>query len=128
MKKFIILLLAILEFVLYTFLMVLVESITIENNFLKIIVHLLALALVAVLIYYLYKFILKKLKYFAKTTMYMISIINLVFGLIFPCLLIILIPNEKFTIFATILLISTIYYGVIINIIFCILNHFLTKQ
>jgi len=62
MKKFIIGSLAIFEFLFYTLLMVLIGSINIENQVLKLLLHFGAILLISVILYFLIRYILKKLK------------------------------------------------------------------
>jgi len=127
MERFIKILIAIFSLIFYTFLMVLVDDITIQNQVLKLLVHFGALVIVAIILYFIIKFILKRVNLLSRKNIYKIVLWNFAIGLFFPVVLIILIPNEKFTIFSFMLIVSTIYYGVIINIIVSLLNHFKTK-
>lgn len=62
MQKFLIVLSSIFEFIFYTFLMVLIDSIPITNSFLSFFVHFLSLIIVAFLFYLLIRFIFRKLE------------------------------------------------------------------
>lgn len=128
MERLFKILIAVFSFIFYTFFMVLIDSITISNSILEFIVHFGSLVIVAFILYFIIKFILKKLNLLSRKNIYQIVLWNLVIGLIFPVVLIILIPNEKFTIFSFMLIVSTLYYGIIIDIIISLLNHFKTKQ
>lgn len=108
--------------------MVLLSEITITSALLKLIVHFASLIIISIVLYFLIKFILNKISLKSKKYIYLICLWNLILGIIFPLLLITIIPNEKFTIFALLLIISTGYYGVFINIIISLLNHFLTNR
>lgn len=128
MTKLIIILFAIFEFIFYTFFMVLISEITITSALLKLIAHFASLIIISIILYFLIKLILNKLGLKSKKYIYLICLGNLIFGIIFPLILITIIPNEKFTIFALLLIISTCYYGIFINIIISLLNHFLTNR
>ena len=128
MEKFLIILFAIFEYIFYTFFMVLIEEIMIDNAILKLIIHFSSLTIISIVLYYIIRFLLDKLKLKSKKYIYKICIWNLIIGIVFPLLLIIIIPNENFTLFAFILIISTCYYGIFINLLLCILNYFLTNR
>lgn len=128
MEKLVVISLSIFELILYIFLMILVGSLTIDNSILKLFFHFSSLTIISILIYYLMHFILTKLNFKAKKYIYEICIWNIIIGIIFPIVLIILIPNEKFTIFAFLLIICTLYYGFYINIAISLLNYFLTNR
>ena len=64
----------------------------------------------------------------AKKYIYYIVIWNLILGLIAPVLLIIIIPSEILTTFAFLVLVSSVYYGILINVVICFLNYFLTNR
>ena len=127
MKKFIIVLSSIFELIFYTFFMVLIESVEITNSLLSLVVHFLALFVVASAFYFLVRFVFSKLDMKAKKYIYYVVISNIIIGTIAPVLLIIIIPSEILTTFAFILLVSAIYYGLLINVIISFLNHLLTK-
>ena len=59
---------------------------------------------------------------------YYIVIWNLILGLIAPVLLILIIPSENLTTFAFLVLVSSVYYGILINVVICFLNYFLTNR
>ena len=128
MKKLIVVLSSIFELIFYTFFMVLIGSIPFTNKILELVVHFLGLALVAFLFYFLIRFILNKLDMKAKKYIYYIVIWNLILGLIAPVLLIIIIPSETLTTFAFLVLVSTVYYGIFINVAICFFNYFLTNR
>ncbi len=128
MNKFLTIILAIFEFLFYTVLMVLVGSLVIHNEVLKLVLHFVSLSVIAKLLYFLIRFILNKLSMNAKKYFYLIIIVNLILGLIFPVFLIILIPSEVLTSLAIIILVSTLYYGLFINVFLGILNTIFTKQ
>lgn len=107
--------------------MVLVESLTINNVVLKSVVHFLSLIIISGLLYVIMKFIIKKLKLNVKKMLYLIPIWNLVLGLVAPVLVLVIIPSETLATLAVVLMISTVYYGLFINITLCILNLFGTK-
>ena len=124
MKKFIIVLSSIFELIFYTFFMVLIESVEITNSLLSLVVHFLALFIVASAFYFLVRFVFNKLDMKAKKYIYYVVISNIIIGTIAPVLLIIIIPSEILTTFTFILLVSAIYYGLLINVIISFLNHF----
>lgn len=128
MPKFLVILFAIFETIFYTFVMVLINGIVITNVFLQLVVHFLSLTIISFLFYFFIHFLLNKLNWKAKKYIYQICIWNLIVGLIFPVVLIILIPNDKFTIFAEILLVSTLYYGLFVNICIALWNYFFTNR
>lgn len=128
MKKFIKVILAIFEFIFYTYFMVLVGELETNNQLLILVVHFLSLLIISIILYYIIRFILKKLDLKSKRDIYEVCLLNIGIGLIFPIILIILIPNVNFTTFALVMLISTGYYGILINIIIALLNHFLTNR
>ena len=128
MKKFIIVLSAIFEFIFYTFFMVLIGLIPINNKILELLLHFIGLFLVAIIFYLLIRFLFQKLNMKAKKYIYYVGILNLVLGIFAPILLIILIPNETFTSFAFLVLISSVYYGILINVLVFFFNYFLTNK
>ena len=128
MKKLIIGLSSVFELIFYTFFMVLIGSIPITNKALELVVHFLGLALVALIFYFLIRFILNMLDMKAKKYIYYIVIWNLILGLIAPVLLILIIPSEILTTFAFLVLVSSVYYGIRINVVICFLNYFLTNR
>lgn len=128
MKKLIIVLSSVFELIFYTFFMVLIGSIPITNKALELVVHFLGLALVALIFYFLIRFILNMLDMKAKKYIYYIVIWNLILGLIAPVLLILIIPSEILTTFAFLVLVSSVYYGILINVVICFLNYFLTNR
>lgn len=127
MNKLFVFLFCVFEFFFYTLFMVLVESLTINNVVLKSVVHFLSLIIISGLLYVIMKFIIKKLKLNVKKMLYLISIWNLVLGLVAPVLVLVIIPSETLATLAVVLMISTVYYGLFINITLCILNLFGTK-
>ena len=128
MKKFFVFLLSVFEFVFYTFLMVLIGLIPINNQALKLLVHFLGLILVAFLFYFLIRFIFNKLDMRAKKYIYYVVVVNLILGLVAPIFLIIIIPSEVLTNFAFLVLISAVYYGILINVLLCFFNYFFTNR
>ena len=128
MKKLIIGLSSVFELIFYTFFMVLIGSIPITNKALELVVHFLGLALAALIFYFLIRFILNMLDMKAKKYIYYIVIWNLILGLIAPVLLILIIPSEILTTFAFLVLVSSVYYGILINVVICFLNYFLTNR
>ncbi len=128
MEVFIKIILAILETFLYTFFMIQIGSIEISNKIVSLLVHFISLSLISLILYFIIHFILSKLNLKAKKHLYHICIYNLFIGLIFPILLIIIIPNEKFEIFAMLMLVSTLYYGIFVNILLALFNYFLTNR
>lgn len=127
MNKLFVFLFCVFEFFFYTLFMVLVESLTINNVVLKSVVHFLSLVIISGLLYVIMKFIIKKLKLNVKKMLYLIPIWNLVLGLVAPVLVLVIIPSETLSTLAVVLMISTVYYGLFINITLCILNLFGTK-
>ena len=128
MKKFIIALSAIFEFIFYTFFMVLIGLIPISNKILELLLHFIGLFLVAILFYLIIRFLFQKLDMKAKKYIYYVGILNLVLGIFAPILLIIIIPNETLTLFAFLVLISSVYYGILINVLIFFFNYFLTNK
>lgn len=128
MKKYIICILAIFETIIYTFGMVLVSNFTITNKSLIFIINSITLVGISILIYFLYRFILNKLKYPLKPNLYYISLFNILFGLLVPVILMIIIPNETFSILMFTILIATFFYGILSNLFISILNYFFSKN
>ena len=128
MKKFIVVLSSIFEFIFYTFFMVLVGLLPVNNKILELLIHFLGLFLVAMLFYYLIRFLFNKLNMKPKKYIYYVGIMNLVLGIIAPIILIFIIPNEILTLFVFLVLISTAYYGIIINVVLFFFNYFLTNK
>lgn len=128
MKRFITIILAIFELVFYTFFMVLIDDITITNVALKQVVHFSSLLIIAILLYFILKLLLKLLKYPAKESLYMVCVYNIIIGIFFPIILIILIPNETLEVFSFLLLVSAFYYGILINIAISIINSLSRKK
>lgn len=128
MKKFIIALSAIFEFIFYTFFMVLIGLIPINNKILELLLHFISLFLVAILFYLIIRFLFQKLDMKAKKYIYYVGILDLVLGIFAPILLIIIIPNETLTLFAFLVLISSVYYGILINVFVFFFNYFLTNK
>ena len=128
MKKFIIALSAIFEFIFYTFFMVLIGLIPINNKILELLLHFIGLFLVAILFYLIIRFLFQKLDMKAKKYIYYVGILNLVLGIFAPILLIIIISNETLTWFAFLVLISYVYYGILINVLIFFFNYFLTNK
>lgn len=128
MKKYIICILAIFETIIYTFGMVLVSNLTITNKSLIFIINSITLIGISILIYFLYRFILNKLKYPLKPNLYYISLFNILFGLLVPVILMIIIPNETFNLLMFTILIATFFYGILSNLFISILNYFFSKN
>ena len=128
MKKLVVGLSAIFELLFYTFFMVLIGSIEINNGLLAFLVHILASLVIALSFYYLIRFIFIKLDMRAKLYIYYLAVCNIIIGGILPVFLIIIIPSEVLTNFAFIILVCTIYYGILINIFLCLLNAVLTNR
>lgn len=127
MHKFIIISLAIFEFLFYTVIMVLVGSIPLTSNILKIIIHFVSIITISFILYFLIKLILKKLKMNINKYLYLIPLWNFLIGTIFISLLAAIIPSEKFFYFSFGIIISSVYYGIFINILIVILNFLITK-
>lgn len=128
MNKFIIGILAIFEFLFYTFFMVLIGNIGLENEILKLVIHFGSLLVISTILYLLIKIILKKLNMNSKKSIYLIVIWNLVLGILFPGILSIIIPSEKIFLVSMVIIVSTIYYGIFINVFLSLLNFILTKD
>ena len=127
MNKFIIGSLTIFEFLFYTVLMVLIGSIPLESEVLKLIIHFSALLVISIILYYLIKIILNKLNMKTKKFIYLIIVWNLVMGILFPGLLTVILPSEKIFLFSMLIIVSTVYYGIFVNIFLSLLNFVLTK-
>ena len=108
--------------------MVLVGLLPVNNKILELLIHFLCLFLVTMLFYYLIRFLFNKLDMKAKKYIYYVGIMNLVLGIIAPIILIFIIPNEILTLFVFLVLISTAYYGIIINVVLFFFNYFLTNK
>lgn len=128
MNKFIIGILAIFEFLFYTFFMVLIGNMGLENEILKLVIHFGSLLVISTILYLLIKIILKKLNMNSKKSIYLIVIWNLVLGILFPGILSIIIPSEKIFLVSMVIIVSTIYYGIFINVFLSLLNFILTKD
>lgn len=128
MNKFIIGFLAIFEFLFYTFFMVLIGNMGLENEILKLVIHFGSLLVISTILYLLIKIILKKLNMNSKKSIYLIVIWNLVLGILFPGILSIIIPSEKIFLVSMMIIVSTIYYGIFINALLSLLNFILTKD
>ena len=128
MQKVVVISLSILEFLIYTTFMVFVGNFIIDSAILKLILHFTSLCFISIIIYYVLHFILLKLNWKSKKYIYQICIWNIVLGIIFPIVLIILIPNEGFTTFAFLLIVCTCIYGLFVNLCLSILNYFLTNR
>lgn len=127
MNKFFVVIFSCFEFFFYTLVMVLIGSINITNVGLKVLVHFVSLSVISVVLYFIISFLLTKLNLKVKRFLYLIPIWNLVLGLAFPFLVLAIIPSEALATLAVVLMISTAYYGLFVNIALCILNLFLTK-
>ncbi len=124
-----IILLSIFEFVFYTFFMVLVSIINIKSIFLKTTLTYLSLFLVSLILYFLLRNILKKINMPPEKNLYLIPILNVVISFTIATLLVKLFPkNIGTSMIALLIYMSLIYYGILINLIICILNFFLTKS
>lgn len=128
MEKFIVVISAIFEFIFYTFFMVLVDSFQITNKILDLLVHFLGLFVVSCIFYFLMRIILQKLNVQINKYIYYVVVLNLIFGLVVPILLIFIIPSEKIITFSFLVLVSSIYYGLLINAFLCIFNFFFTNR
>mgnify|MGYP001851590228 FL=1 len=127
MKKFILTLLAIFELLFYTVFMVLLDSIPITYKILDLFVHFISLIVVAFVFYFLIRLLFQKIKY-SKKDIYLVVVINLLVSLILPVILMIIIPSETVSTFLFLILVSAFYYGILINILICLFNYFLTKK
>lgn len=127
MKRFVIGFLAIFELFFYTFFMVLLDSIPITYKVLDLFAHFISLIVVAFVFYFIMRLLFKKIKY-AKKDIYFVVVINLLISLILPVILMIFIPNETINTFLFLILVSAFYYGILINILICLFNYFLTKK
>lgn len=128
MMKFVAGLLAIFEFIFYTLLMVLVNSIEIKVKFLKVLEHFGALVGISLILYFLFRFILGKLQVNVRRYLYLVVVLNLVIGLLGPAVILIILPNEFLFGLGMIMMVGTLYYGLIVNLIICMLNLFLTNS
>ena len=128
MKRFIIILSSVFEFIFYTFFMVLIDGIEITNQVFDLLIHFIGLVVVALVFYFLIRIILSKLDMKDKKYIYYLIAWNLGLTLIAPILLIFIIPSEYLTNLAFLVLISAVYYGILINIIIALLNTFLTNR
>lgn len=128
MKKFIIGLLTIFETIFYTFFMILLSEFKISNPIFSLLYHFGCLTLVSLALYYIIRFIWQRLGIKAKKYIYLIAFWNVVLGIIFPILMVIIIPNATLISFAIIVLIATIYYGIFVNILLVIFNYLLTNR
>lgn len=97
MRKFLIVLSSIFEFIFYTFFMVLIDSIPFTSSLFRFFVHFLALIVVAIVFYFLICFIFRKLEMRGKKYLYYVAIWNIILGAFAPVLLIIIIPSEFLT-------------------------------
>lgn len=127
MKKFILTLLAIFELLFYTVFMVLLDSIPITYKILDLFVHFISLVVVAFVFYFLIRLLFQKIKY-SKKDIYLVVVINLLVSLILPVILMIIIPSDSVSTFLFLILVSAFYYGILINILICLFNYFLTKK
>lgn len=127
MKKFILTLLAIFELLFYTVFMVLLDSVPITNKILDLLVHFISLIVVAFVFYFLIQLLFQKIKY-EKKDIYLVVAINLFVSLILPVILMIIIPSNIVSTFLFLILVSAFYYGILINILICLFNYFLTKK
>ena len=127
MKKFILTLLAIFELLFYTVFMVLLDSIPITYKILDLFVHFISLIVVAFVFYFLIRLLVQKIKY-SKKDIYLVVVINLLVSLILPVILMIIIPSDSVSTFLFLILVSAFYYGILINILICLFNYFLTKK
>lgn len=122
-------LLSIFEFIFYTFFMVLVSLINIKSLFLKNSLTYLSLFLVSLILYYLLRAILRKINMPAEKNLYIIPILNIIISFSIATLLVKLFPkNIGTSMIALLIYMSLIYYGILINLIICILNFFFTKS
>ena len=128
MEKFIVFLSSVFEFIFYTFLMVLIGCIPINNQALKLLVHFLGLIFVAFFFYILIRFIFNKLDMRAKKYIYYVASLNILIGLIAPVIMIIILPNDTLFVICFLSLLSTICYGIFINVVICFLNYFFTNK
>ncbi len=128
MKKFIIISLAFLEFLIYTFLMVLVNEIITDKPVFKLIANIVVLIGIGILLYFLIKKLLDILKLDSKSYIYLIILGNIILSLILPVLFIIVLPNEKLIILAYLFIVSGLFYGLIVNLVIGFCNHFLNKN
>lgn len=126
MKKFILTLLAIFELLFYTVFMVLLDSIPITYKILDLFVHFISLIVVAFVFYFLIRLLFQKLSILKD--IYLVVVINLLVSLILPVILMIIIPSEIVSTFLFLILVSAFYYGILINILICLFNYFLTKK
>ena len=127
MKKFILTLLAIFELLFYTVFMVLLDSIPITYKILDLFVHFISLVVVAFVFYFLIRLLFQKIKY-SKKDIYLVVVINLLVSLILPVILMIIIPSDSVSTFLFLILVSAFYYGILINILICLFDYFLTKK
>lgn len=128
MTKFLIFVISFFEFTFYTLLMVLIKEIPVKSPFLELVIHFFSLITLGVIIYYLIKFILKKLHLELKKYLYIIPICNILLGtVILPLIMLIIAPKTLLSLIF-ISIIGTISYGLFINIVIILMNIFLTKN
>lgn len=128
MKKFILIISSILETIFYTSLMILIESINITNPILDIFVAFIGLLIVSFLFYFLIRFIFQKIGLKSKKYIYYVASLNILIGLIAPVIMIIILPNDTLFVICFLSLLSTICYGIFINVVICFLNYFFTNK
>ncbi len=128
MNKFFTALLAIFEFLFYTFFMVLLSDIDIKSELIKLLLHFVLLAIISIILYFLIRFILTKLKMNVKRYIYLIVVWNLIIGLVIPALMMVIIPNESLITLGVIVMVSTAYYGIFVNVLICFMNAFLSNR
>lgn len=128
MNKFIIISLSIFEFLFYTLLMVLIGSIPLTSDLIKVLLHFASIIVISIILYFIIKIILNKLKMNIKKYLYLIPLWNILIGTIFVGLLAAILPSEKIFYFSFAIIVSTIYYGLFINALIVIFNFFFTKD
>ena len=128
MKKFILIISSILETIFYTSLMILIESINITNPILNIFVAFIGLLIVSFLFYFLIRFIFQKIGLKSKKYIYYVASLNILIGLIAPVIMIIILPNDTLFVICFLCFLSTICYGIFINVVICFLIYFFTNK
>ena len=128
MKRLVAIFLAIFEFIFYTFFMLLVSSIDIKIKFLKVVVYFGALVGISLVLYFLMRFILSKIDVNVRRYLYLVVVLNLLMGIIGPAVILVILPNKFLFGLGMVMMVGTLYYGLIVNMMICMLNLFFTNS
>ncbi len=128
MKRLVAIFLAIFEFIFYTFFMLLVSSIDIKIKFLKVVVYFGALVGISLVLYFLMRFILSKIDVNVRRYLYLVVVLNLLMGIIGPAVILVILPNKFLFGLGMVMMVGTLYYGLIVNLMICMLNLFFTNS